>query len=172
MNYDKRIAADNLVKIDVPTIYELGAHWNGSIGWKNGVQIDVFTGINERHLIRLKYGEHEYDIPLVTTPCNYGGRRYWFECLFCKRRVGVLYLRAHLFACRHCQFLTYESKLESRNLRKIISITELEKAERKVKRTYYKRKPTKNYLLFLKKEAKFASSLARLTGVSEERLRR
>lgn len=172
MNFNNRIAADNLVKIDIPTIYELGAHWNGRIGWKNGVQIDVFTGIHEQHLVRLNYAGFEYNIPLVTTLCNYGGIRYWFECLFCKRRVGVIYLRADRFACRHCQFLTYESKLESKKFRKIISLPELEEAEEKVKRLYYNRKPTKNYIRFRKKEAIFASSMAKLTGVPEEQLRR
>jgi hypothetical protein len=40
----------------------------------------------------------DYKIPLTTTPCNYGGVRYWFICpwyangKYCGRRVGVLYL--------------------------------------------------------------------------------
>lgn len=172
MNFNNRIAADYLVKIDIPTIYKLGAHWNGSMGWKGDVLIDVFTGIHERQFVRLNYAGFEYDITLVTTPCNYGGIRYWFECLFCKRRVGTIYLRADRFACRHCQFLTYESKLESRRFRKIISLPELEEAERKVKRIYYNGKPTKNFIRFRKKEAKFASSMVKLTGIPEEQLRR
>lgn len=171
MNYDKRIVADYLVRVDIPTLYKFGTRSGGGFGWENNIEIEVSTWNPERQFIRLKYGEFEYDIPLVTTPCNYGGIRYWFECLSCKRRIGTLYLRASIFACRHCHFLTYESKLESRNLRKIISLSELEKAERKVKRLCYKGKPTKNYIRFMNKEAKFASALARLTEVSEERLR-
>lgn len=172
MDFDKRIAADYLAKIDIPTIYRLGAHWNGSIGWKDGVQIDVFTGINEQHLIRLKYGEFEYDIALITTPCNYGGVRYWFQCLFCQRRVGVLYSRADVFACRHCQFLTYESKLVSGNLKgigRIISLPELEEAENKVKRIYYNGKPTKNYIRFLNKERRFAAAFEGHTNAIKKR---
>lgn len=171
MNFNNRIPADNLVKIDIPTIYRLGVRWNGSMGWRNGVQIDVFTGIHEQHLVRLKYGEFECDIPLVTTPCNYGGIRYWFECLYCERRVGAIYLRADRFACRHCQFLTYERKLESRKLRKIISLPELENAERKIKRIYYNGKPTKNYIRFMIKEARFAAAWEGFLDASEKRLR-
>lgn len=170
MNYDNRIAADDLVRVDISTLYKFGAHSGGGFGWKNNIEVEISTWNPERQFIRLKYGEFEYDIPLVTTPCNYGGIRYWFECLFCKRRIGVVYLRANFFACRHCQFLTYESKLESRNLRKIISLSELEKAERKVKRLYYNGKPTKNYIRFMNIETKFATAFEGYLNTTEKRL--
>ena len=52
------------------------------------------------------------EILLVTTPCNFGGVRYWFECPSCCRRMGVLYLApgdVH-FRCRHCNDLSYHSR--------------------------------------------------------------
>ena len=57
------------------------------------------------------------DIPITTTPCFYGGVRYWLRCpavskgLLCENRVGVLYLPpgGSVFGCRHCHDLTYES---------------------------------------------------------------
>ena len=51
-------------------------------------------------------------IRLITTRCNLGGVRYWFECPACGKRVGGLYLvlgRTH-FRCRLCNNLTYRSR--------------------------------------------------------------
>jgi hypothetical protein len=61
------------------------------------------------------------EIPITTTPCFYGGVRYWFLCpaavdgVLCENRVGMLYLppAAGVFACRHCYGLTYESCQQS-----------------------------------------------------------
>lgn len=60
------------------------------------------------------------DIPLVSRPIPRGGRRWWGFCplsvngVRCHRRVGKLYLppNHHLFGCRHCHRLTYESRQE------------------------------------------------------------
>jgi hypothetical protein len=59
----------------------------------------------------------DYNVQLTTTPCNFGGFRYWFICpvsangRFCGRQVGKLYLPGNgiYFACRHCYNLTYRS---------------------------------------------------------------
>ena len=56
--------------------------------------------------------EYDYQVSLLTSPCNLGGVRYWFACPGCSERVGVLYLArgdAH-FRCRHCNNLTYLSR--------------------------------------------------------------
>ena len=54
--------------------------------------------------------------------CRYGGRRRWFLCPQCGRRVGKVYLpttmywnyalreRVNVFRCRHCFDLTYEQR--------------------------------------------------------------
>lgn len=47
------------------------------------------------------------------TPCNYGGRRPWFICGKCGRRVAILYGAGKYFACRSCHNLTYRSCQES-----------------------------------------------------------
>jgi hypothetical protein len=56
------------------------------------------------------------EVALAFTVPNYGGRRVWFLCPECGRRVGRLYLpeRAKLFACRGCHHLAYESAQASR----------------------------------------------------------
>ena len=61
--------------------------------------------------------EHTQRIFLTFTRCNYGGRRNWFLCPLCERRVGKVYLpctmhyagdeRVSMFACRYCYNLTY-----------------------------------------------------------------
>ena len=59
----------------------------------------------------------DYPIQLTTTPCNFGGKRYWFICPLvvdgvpCGRRVAKLYLppNSKYFGGRHCYNLTYRS---------------------------------------------------------------
>jgi hypothetical protein len=45
-------------------------------------------------------------IPLLSTPCFFGGSRYWFKCM-CGRRVGILYYLGDCFICRICGDLAY-----------------------------------------------------------------
>ena len=62
----------------------------------------------------------DYTIDLATTPCNFGGVRYWFICPLaknwkpCGRRVGKLYLPpgGKYFGCRLCYNLTYRCQKE------------------------------------------------------------
>ncbi len=61
-----------------------------------------------------------YKVYLESTPCNFGGHRWWFKCpsikkgYVCGHRVGVLYLGDGMhFGCRHCYDLTYQSSQES-----------------------------------------------------------
>lgn len=45
-----------------------------------------------------------------------GGKRLWFICSTCRRRVGVLYHKNGLpFRCRICSELAYPSQYQSRN---------------------------------------------------------
>ena len=96
-----------------------------------------------------------YQIPLVTTPCNFGGVRYWFICpwyksgIYCGRRVGVLYKSGNYFACRHCNELTYHSRNENRRSQwyyfgQILDADHrAEKLAEQIKRPFYAGKPTR-----------------------------
>ena len=105
---------------------ESGRHTATVITWvqkhtgkESHVGVEVNT-IGEPYA-RIRYGISDgkgnmspYDsrIRLITTPCNLGGVRYWFECPECGKRVGGLYLvlgRTH-FRCRLCNNLTYRSR--------------------------------------------------------------
>ncbi len=48
---------------------------------------------------------------LTTTSCNYGGKRHWFECPRCNRRVLDLYEDNDDFYCRTCLGLQNASRL-------------------------------------------------------------
>lgn len=100
-----------------------------------------------------------YRIPLTTTPCHFGGVRYWFTCpLDCGRRVGTLYLTSggQYFGCRHCYNLTYESRNESRLGRPggigyfLVQERKLEERYEQLKRRFYAGKPTRKYRQVLK----------------------
>jgi len=124
---------------------------HGSIFWSHngrsiGFGVSTFKG-NE--YINLKYTitdkstnqktEIDYNAKLTWTPCNFGGRRWWFICplvvngQICSRRVGVLYLASgKYFGCRHCYNLTYESCKESHKFDRLfreLGITEKQAKE-------------------------------------------
>jgi len=112
--------------------------------------------------------DFDYKIPLTTTPCYFGGKRFWFTCpwhvnaMYCGRRVGVLYRGGDFFACRHCYDLTYSSKNRTRlrgGYLSSMSIPEVEEAEREVKRKFYKGKETRKYKRFLRKERRLELDL-------------
>ena len=106
---------------------------------------------------------HKY--PLVSLPCNYGGKRWFFECsaylngIYCGNRVANLYKRSgcDIFACRHCCNLTYRSRIDPGG-----SLCELDEYEDKIKRWYYKGKPTKKHLQYLKKEEALCRAITRI----------
>ena len=50
-------------------------------------------------------------IPLVLTPCNFGGHRKWFLC-GCGRRVFTMFIHGQEIACRHCFNAVYPSQGE------------------------------------------------------------
>ncbi|MFX0200977.1 MAG: hypothetical protein ACFFCW_33070 [Candidatus Hodarchaeota archaeon] len=146
---------------------------SGTIFWKNcfdektgsiGITVSTLDSIG---YVRFNYtitdrntGEktdYDYKVQLTTTPCNFGGVRYWFICplsrngVYCGRRVAVLYKApgAYYFGCRHCYNLSYESRNESRLARfggigyPIKAERQYEELYKQIKRWTYKGKPTK-----------------------------
>jgi len=114
--------------------FDGGVRW-GSLTWsRNGqetgnISFQVSTVEGDEH-IKFMYTQtdkqtgiktdFDYKARIVSTACNYGGKRWWFICplvisgVACNRRVGVLYLAGgKYFGCRHCYNLTYQSCKES-----------------------------------------------------------
>jgi len=66
--------------------------------------------------------DYDYTIPVVSTPCNYGGKRWWYICPLivngrsCRRRCRIVYMPtgSEYFGCRECHQLTYESRQRHR----------------------------------------------------------
>lgn len=74
--------------------------------------IHIRTGTDLVNLI-YRYGgdtgqDMNYPVAIEWTPCNYGGKRAWWKCPCCERRVAVLY-SDKIFACRQCKQLVYKS---------------------------------------------------------------
>lgn len=165
---------------------------SGTMTWsRNGEQtgaVSIQSCIDEQdQYIRFNYtqtdrstGEKtdlDYKIPLVKTPCHFGGFRYWFQCpwyangVYCGRRVGVLYLGGKYFACRHCYNLTYNSRNLggiSKLAGQVISMPDLERLEDEVKRKYYRGKMTRKYKRYIQKEMKSMRQMKIMTDAFGE----
>jgi hypothetical protein len=143
--------------------------WTSPWGGENSVSINVSVSDLADCYIRFIYARTEggndfdYKVPITTTPCRYGGVRYWFKCslsrdgVYCGRRVGILYKVGDYFGCRHCYNLTYASRNLSggqKSLGRIISIPEIERLRKAVKRTHYRGRETKKYKRYLWKSGK------------------
>jgi hypothetical protein len=92
-----------------------GWHWT-----RNGKEVASIRIRAEADHVILDYrslndgGEWQpmnYPVTLEWTPCKLGGRRVWFLCPGCGRRVAILFGGA-IYACRHCHNLAYQCQRE------------------------------------------------------------
>ena len=110
--------------------------------------------------LELIFEESHCTVYLMYTHCFFGGKRAWFTCPLCNRRVGVLYRHDDSLGCRECFNLTYHSRNISRSIRedtifqalgllarandlqekikRVFYAGELTKKQRKVERLYYR----------------------------------
>ena len=180
--WDRKNTVESSLSIDLKRLREWG-YFRGLVGgtltWTNGwgkessIGITVSTSDFNNAFTRLNYtvteksnGEtrdFDYRVKMVFTPCNYGGKRWWFICglsidgKYCGRRVYKLYSSpgSNYFGCRHCHDLSYKARQEhSRRfdfLQRFFSAEKrVEKMASTVKRRYYAGKPTKKYRQLLK----------------------
>jgi hypothetical protein len=89
--------------------------------------------------------DYKYAVSLVTTPCNFGGIRYWFACPVCSRRVGGLYLVLGdaYFVCRGCNNLTYRSRNRTGMETFGHTSRQIEKLRSQIKRWTWRGRPTR-----------------------------
>lgn len=176
-SYSSRDKVEDCKKLEISWLKKIGylvGYRGGNISWSIGerktgnVGIYVTTLDNEENYIRFQYtttdnstGEkkdYDYKIPLITTKCNYGKKRYWFVCglsvnkRYCGRRVGVLYLppNGKYFGCRHCHNLIYSSQCQCDLYKGFVSIPDVDKAKEQIKRYYYNGKSTRSYKRYIK----------------------
>lgn len=103
----------------------------------------------------------DYRVEVVSTPCYFGGKRYWFICplirngVACRRRVGVLYGACKYYGCRRCHDLAYQSQQETHSgmwhvLGKSL-FSDLDEKEAAMRVKYWRGRPTKRYQRLLRK---------------------
>jgi hypothetical protein len=113
-----------MLRLDVLYLHRHGWLTSGNIcdlRWsRNGEQFASIKTRAAADCISLIYRTREnggewqdmnYPVSLDWTACHYGGRRPWFLCPCCGRRVSVLY-GGKTFACRHCHNLAYDCQRE------------------------------------------------------------
>lgn len=109
----------------------------------------------------------DYKIQLTTTPCNFGGQRYWFICplikndIPCNCRVGVLYAAGKYLGCRKCHDLAYLTQQEDYSSKwhylGMTLFSKLDGKEAAMRVKFWKGRPTKRYQRLLKKMEKMPS---------------
>lgn len=101
-----------------------------------------------------------YQVAVASTPCYFGGKRYWFICplsrngIACRKRVGVLYRVGKYYGCRHCHDLAYQSQQKTHsgiwNLMGKVLFNDLDEKEAAIRVKYWHGKPTKRYQRLLR----------------------
>ena len=113
-------------KLDVRWLYREGLLTPGhssTVTWsRNGQKAASIVIVAHEDRVTLKYRsrlqdgdkweDKEYPVALQWTACHLGGRRLWFLCPCCQRRVAVLW-GGSIYACRHCHKLAYPSQRET-----------------------------------------------------------
>jgi len=147
------------------SIYELrrsgmlAGHTSGTMRWRSSMTggetaiyltIDVMDEPYGRFVYQVTDCEghktdYDYKVNLVTTPCNFGGVRYWFGCPSCGRRVAVLYLAPGdiYFRCRHCNNLSYWSRNRCRIESWGETSRQIERLQSEIKRWTWRGRPTR-----------------------------
>lgn len=164
----------------------LGSAWNcGTMQWKRGGEVQDSVGYDlggpweSDRTLRLKYrhkasswdeGEElDYQIRMEPSPCHYGGQRWWFRCpvVGCGRRCTVLYERGKYFTCRKCTRCWYDSQnWVNQRFRLLGNLWKSDEYyETKVKRKYYRGRPTRQYRRYLK----LSTVSAHLVALEESR---
>ena len=192
--YNKKEEADDLKKIEVwwlkkygylePDIWHKAGGISWTFGWSGnkhsvGFYTSTVSSDDRNPHIEFSYTQTEpatdekkefkYRVQLISTPCRYGGIRWWFVCPLlkngqpCNRRVGVLYKGGDYFGCRHCYELTYESRNKNRRYYMqpifdfLMADKKTEEIEKTMKRSYYQGKPTRKMRRILKINQKMNS---------------
>ena len=120
-----RTKTEEVKRIDIRFLKKKGwlsAGTSGSLSWSCGGEPtgSIRYRIEEdRMVLDYRYRDSDGEWEPITesiwfdsTACNYGGRRKWFLCPHCGRRVAVLYGAGVRFLCRHCYDLAYSSQNE------------------------------------------------------------
>ncbi|MFM2357881.1 MAG: hypothetical protein RJA61_618 [Candidatus Parcubacteria bacterium] len=114
----------------------------------------------------------DHKVNLEKIPCYFGGFRWFFSCPRCYKKIAVLYLTNSYFICRKCANLTYESCNENKRYKNgIFAILgkslRAEEYYEKIKRKFYKGRPTRKYRRYIKMESLSTMSTFELKKINE-----
>ncbi len=122
---DSKLTTESQLMIDIRWMKREGflvPGASGCLSWTSRGKESGSVGFRcESDRLILKYKNKHQDgeweniedrIIFTWTPCNFGGKRQWFRCPSCQRRVAVVY-GGKYYRCRHCHNLTYSSQQES-----------------------------------------------------------
>ena len=112
---------DQMRKLDIRRVHRAGSLVPGESctwSWKWGID-SVFRismqasedAVTLCYRVTDHFGEgrdYAYEVRIEWTSCNFGGKRAWWICPNCGRRVAVLW-GGRKYACRHCHRLAYQS---------------------------------------------------------------
>lgn len=108
----QRPIAEETGRIDLRALAREGAEWGA------GVLLPLW-GPPWAAVVRVRGCEAEiltpkrsWRVPVMRTPCPFGGSRPWFLCPECGRRALVLYLLGHRLVCRRCGGVLYRSQFQ------------------------------------------------------------
>jgi len=134
--------------------YSSGTRMWASNSANKGTIIGIAVDISDDPYARLIYSvtdqegkrtDYDYQVSLVTTPCNFGGERYWFACPSCGQRVAVLYRAPGdvYFRCRYCNNLSYRSRNRGASESFGHTSRQIEKLRSEIKRWTWRGRPTR-----------------------------
>jgi hypothetical protein len=141
--WSRKTRVDEVRSIDIldlqrKEVFSKDSSWSWTSTWSRSgeviasVSYRVEAGKNGPSGLRFMYAitdtdtgekkDYNYVIPVDATPCNYGGKRWWYVCPLvmngrsCRRRCRIVYMPpgAEYFGCRECYQLTYESRQRHR----------------------------------------------------------
>lgn len=99
--------ADNTPQLSIKAINKL-------LPPRQGCELRLSGSINAKAVFKgNQLVIRDTSIPLLTTPCHFGGSRYWLGCPSCQKRVGVIYHVDTRWGCRTCHNLKYSTQYES-----------------------------------------------------------
>jgi hypothetical protein len=121
--WDRRTTLDARDYLDVRVLAQRGALRAGvhaTIAWRQGQPSENSIGFvyHDDYVIleyRARHGSTDWypvrqEIALERTLQPFGGKRVWFRCPECQRRVALLYSGRQGYVCRRCMKLPYSTQ--------------------------------------------------------------
>jgi hypothetical protein len=192
-----KVISNRLYKISTVTLRKAGFFKGlsvGSLTWERSdgkVVIDIEASTIGDNYLRLQYPmkdqqgreakQIDYKMHLVSTPCRFGGKRFWLICPasvrdnYCGRRVSVLYRYGDYFACRHCHNVTYASRNLSgkhKTLGYAHLYANLDYLRRLQRHTHYRGIVTRRYRQYLRIEQKVFDSYKDFLRIIGEKIKK